>query len=77
MLQVFLFVKTYIVTIFVLIKKNVMTKRTIIIISSVVAILGAGLGIYVYIKKKNNDGWKLLKLPSGNKRNRQILIKRN
>lgn len=54
-----------------------MTKRTIIIISSVVAILGAGLGIYVYIKKKNNDGWKLLRLPSGNKRNRQILIKRN
>ena len=52
-----------------------MTKKTIIIISSVVAVLGAGLGIYVYIKKKNNDGWKLLKLPA--KRNKIVLTKSN
>jgi hypothetical protein len=70
-----LFIKQNQCIIFVIIKKNVMTKRTIIIISSVVAVLGAGLGIYVYIKKKNNDGWKLLKLPS--KRKKIVLTRGN
>jgi hypothetical protein len=52
-------------------------RKKVLIVTGIATVLAIGLGVYVYIKKKNNEGWKLLRLPSGLKKNRQILIKRN
>lgn len=51
-------------------------KKKILIATGIASILAIGLGVYVYIKKKNNEGWKLLRLPSGLKKNRKIIINR-
>jgi hypothetical protein len=51
-------------------------KKKVLIVTGIATILAVGLGIYVYIKKKNNEGWKLLSLPSGVKKNRKIIINR-
>lgn len=49
-------------------------SRKALIITGLISLAGIGLGIYVYIKKKNNEGWKLLQLPFGNKKNRRIIL---
>jgi hypothetical protein len=51
-------------------------KKKVLIATGIASILAIGLGIYVYIKKKNNADWKLLKLPAGAKSNRKIIINR-
>lgn len=71
------FVKIYISLIFVhIITYNKMEKRTknILIVTGVLALAGLSLGLYVYIKKKNNDSWRLIKLPYGSKKNRKIVL---
>ena len=75
MLQVFLFVKTYLLTIFVIIKKNGMTsnKKKILIGVSVIATLGLGFWLFTYIKKSNDPNWKLIQL----KKNRKVIFTRN
>jgi hypothetical protein len=51
-------------------------KKKVLIATGIATVLAIGLGVYVYIKKKNNEGWKLLKLPSGLKKNRRIVLTR-
>lgn len=53
-----------------------MTKNVKIglIVGGVIATAGLGLWLYVSIKKKNDASWKLLKLPSGSKKNRKIVL---
>jgi hypothetical protein len=51
-------------------------KKKVLIATGIATVLAIGLGIFVYIKKKNNEGWKLLRLPAGNKRDRKIIINR-
>ena len=52
-------------------------KKRMLIGFSILAVLGASLGIFVYIKKRNNADWKLINLPDGSaKRNRRIILKR-
>jgi hypothetical protein len=51
-------------------------KKKVLIATGIATVLAIGLGIFVYIKKKNNEGWKLLKFPSGVKSNRKIIINR-
>ena len=52
-------------------------KRKVLIGVGVLTVLSLGLWIFVAVKKKNNEGWKLLRLPDGNtKRNRKITLKR-
>lgn len=74
------FVKIYISLIFVhIITYNKMEKRTknILIVTGVLALAGLSLGLYVYIKKKNNDSWRLIKLPYGSKKGTKFKIIRN
>ncbi len=52
-------------------------KKKVLIVTGIATILAIGLGVYVYIKKKNNEGWKLLKLPSGLKSKRRIVLTRS
>lgn len=52
-------------------------RKKVLIATGIATVLAVGLGIYVYIKKKNNEGWKLIKLPFGAKKNRKIIITRN
>jgi len=50
-------------------------KRKILIGLSIISVLGLGFWTYIAIKKKNNDGWRLIKLPDGSsKRKRKIVI---
>jgi hypothetical protein len=51
-------------------------KKKVLIVTGIATILAIGLGVYVYIKKKNNEGWKLLRLPSGIKSKRKIVLTR-
>jgi uncharacterized membrane protein YhfC len=51
-------------------------KKKVLIATGIATVLAIGLGIFVYIKKKNNADWKLLKLPAGVKSNRKIIINR-
>lgn len=51
-------------------------KKKVLIATGIATIVAVGLGIYVYIKKKNNADWRLLKLPAGVKKNRKIIINR-
>lgn len=53
------------------------TKKKILIVTGIATVLAIGLGIYVYIKKKNNESWKLLRLPSGLKSKRKIVLTRS
>jgi hypothetical protein len=48
--------------------------RNGLIVGGVVAIAGLGLWLYTSIKKKNDASWRLLKLPSGTKKNRKIVL---
>jgi hypothetical protein len=52
-------------------------RKKVLIATGIATLLAVGLGIYVHIKKKNNEGWKLIKLPFGAKKNRRINIVRN
>ena len=59
--------------------KYIMKNKKILIGLIIASVLATGLSIFVYIKKKNNESWKLIKLPNGAfKRNKNIkLIKSN
>jgi hypothetical protein len=52
-------------------------RKKVLIATGIATILAIGLGVFVYIKKKNNEGWKLLKLPSGVKSKRKIVLTRS
>lgn len=48
--------------------------RVGLIVGGVVAIAGLGLWLFTSIKKKNDASWKLLKLPTGSKSKRKIVL---
>lgn len=52
-------------------------RKKVLIATGIATILAISLGVYVYIKKKNNEGWKLLRLPSGLKSKRKIVLTRS
>lgn len=52
-------------------------RKKVLIATGIATILAIGLGVFVYIKKKNNEGWKLLRLPSGLKSKRKIVLTRS
>ena len=52
-------------------------RKKVLIATGIATILAIGLGVFVYIKKKNNEGWKLLRLPSGAKSKRKIVLTRS
>jgi hypothetical protein len=51
-------------------------KKKILIATGVATIFVVVLGMYVYNKKQNNADWKLLRLPTGRKSDRRIIINR-
>ena len=51
-------------------------RKKVLIVTGIATILAIGVGVYVYIKKKNNEGWKLLRLPAGIKSKRRIVLTR-
>lgn len=52
-------------------------RKKVLIATGIATVLAIGLGVYVYIKKKNNEGWKLLRLPAGLKSKRKIVLTRS
>jgi len=52
-----------------------MKNKKLLIGLIIASVLATGLSIFVYIKKKNNESWKLIKLPNGAfKRNKNIIL---